>query len=163
MSEPGQEPAAGQEDPDLAGPSPAAGPRRRSFLRGAVGAGVAGAAAAGFAVGTALPEGRAAAAPGLADRLPAVPFHGEHQAAILRQPEPRTAVISFSVTADSPAELADLMRTITGRARFLTSGGVPPEAGITAPPSDSGVLGPDVIADGLTVTVGVGARPGSRR
>jgi deferrochelatase/peroxidase EfeB len=65
--------------------------------------------------------------------------------------------VSFGVTADGRGELTDLLRTITDRARFLTAGGPPPPVGITAPPSDSGVLGPNVVADGLTVTVGVGA------
>jgi deferrochelatase/peroxidase EfeB len=137
-----------------------AAPRRRAFLRGAIGAGVAGAAAAGYGIGTAAtaaPAAAAAAPAGLADRLPAVPFHGVHQAAILLKPEPQTAVISFTVTADSRAELADLMKTITERARFLTTGGPPPPVGITQPPSDSGVLGPEIVADGLTVTVGLGA------
>ena len=148
MSEPGP--------PDSASQAPAP-PRRRAFLRGAIGAGVAGAAAAGYGLGTAGPAAAAAAPAGLADRLPTVPFHGAHQAAILRPPEPQTAVISFTVTADSRAELVDLLKTITERARFLTAGGLPPPVGITQPPSDSGVLGPEIVADGLTVTVGVGA------
>ena len=58
--------------------------------------------------------------------LPPAPFHGPHQAGILPQPRPQTAVISFNVTADGRAELTDLFRTITARARFLTAGGTPP-------------------------------------
>ena len=49
------------------------------------------------------------------------------------------------------------MCTITERARFLTSGGSPAAVGIGSPPPDSGVLGPDVPVDGLTVTLAVGA------
>jgi deferrochelatase/peroxidase EfeB len=134
-------------------------PRRRAFLRGALGAGVAGAAAAGYGLGSA---GSAAASPDATadaqpDRLPAVPFHGRYQAGILPAPQRATAVVSFDVTADGRAELTELLATITARARFLATGGTPPPAGISAPPSDSGVLGPMVHPDGLTVTVGVGA------
>ena len=53
--------------------------------------------------------------------------------------------------------LADLMQVLTQRARFLTSGGTPPDLGIGQPPSDSDVLGPSVPADGLTVTTSVGS------
>jgi len=72
-------------------------------------------------------------------------------------PQPQTAVVSFNATADSRGELQDLLRALTDRARFLTAGGTPPPVGITGPPSDSGILGPEVVPDGLTVTVGVGA------
>jgi deferrochelatase/peroxidase EfeB len=153
MSEPG----AGAGPAAAAGQSGTNAPRRRAFLRGALGAGVAG-AAAGFTLGA--PGSAAAgqaAGPGEPDRLPPVPFHGVHQAGILPPPQRQTAVISFDVTVGNRTELIDLMRTITARARFLTIGGAPPPVGISAPPSDSGVLGPTVVADGLTVTVGVGA------
>lgn len=66
-------------------------------------------------------------------------------------------MISFEVTAGTKAELTDLMRTITDRARFLTTGGTPEPVGIADAPSDSGVLGPVIVPDGLTVTLGVGA------
>jgi deferrochelatase/peroxidase EfeB len=143
-----------------AGPS---GPRRRAFLRGAVGAGLTGAAAGGAAAGYAYratrpaSPGQAAADEAETGRLPAVPFHGRHQAGILPPPQRQTAVVSFNVTANGRGELTDLLQTLTGRARFLTAGGTPPPVGIGAPPSDSGVLGPTIAPDGLTVTVGVGS------
>jgi deferrochelatase/peroxidase EfeB len=86
-----------------------------------------------------------------------VPFHGRYQAGILPQPQRQTAVISFNATAQGRGELIDLFQTITARARFLTAGGDPPPVGIGGAPSDSGVLGPTVVPDGLTVTVAVGS------
>ncbi|WKU47586.1 iron uptake transporter deferrochelatase/peroxidase subunit [Streptomyces sp. VNUA116] len=122
---------------------------RRGLLRGALAAGAAGAVA-----------GPAAARPrGPAPHRPAAPrFHGPHQAAVLTPPARATAFTSFDVTAADRRELADLLRTLTDRARFLTTGGTPAPTGITAPPPDSGLLGPDVPADGgLAVTVSAGA------
>ena len=142
-----------------------AAPGRRSFLRGAltagVSAGVAGAAAGaagGYAYrGSRTQPATAQTAEALeTGRLPAVPFHGRYQAGILPAPQRQTVMVAFNATADGRAELADLFRTLTSRARFLTAGGTPPPTGIGAPPSDSGVLGPAVVPDGLTVTVGVG-------
>jgi deferrochelatase/peroxidase EfeB len=137
-------------------------PQRRSFLRGVIGAGVAGVAVGG-AAGYGLHSPRSTPAMTVQDvalqngRMPAVPFHGEHQAGILREPAAQTSMISFDVTAQNRAELTGLMRTITDRAAFLTAGGTPPPVGITQPPSDSGILGPTIIPDGLTFCVGVGA------
>jgi len=149
-------------------PGKTAKPGRRSFLRGMAGGVVAGGVLAGGATGAAeayLRRGVPADPADPADanaatvqgRLPAVPFHGNHQAGILPEPPRATAVISFNATAESRAELADLFQTVTDRARFLTAGGTPPPAGIGGPPSDSGILGPTVVADGLTVTFGVGS------
>jgi deferrochelatase/peroxidase EfeB len=129
---------------------------RRSFLRGMLGAGTM--AAAG---GLTAEAARAATPPAvLTDplaRLPAVPFYGAHQAGILPAAQRQVAVISFDVTADNRGELADLLRAITSRIAFLMAGGTPPPVGVTGPPSDSGLLGPVVVPDGLTVTMGVGA------
>jgi deferrochelatase/peroxidase EfeB len=172
MSSESAEPAPGPqaESAEPAGPvgnpGPAPGPGRRSFLRGMAG-GVAGGLVAGGVAGAAAGRAYAgsgfaadpAAAANLAElqgRLPAVPFHGEHQAGILPEPKAATAVISFSATAESRAELTELFQTVTDRARFLTAGGTPPPTGIGGPSSDSGTLGPTVVPDGLTVTFGVG-------
>jgi deferrochelatase/peroxidase EfeB len=126
---------------------------RRGFLAGAAAVAGTGLTAADAAVSSASPA--SAATPAAAASR--VPFHGAHQAGIVTPAQRATALLSFDVTADGRAELADLLRTITSRARFLTTGGTPESAGITAPPTDSGTLGPVVPADRLTVTVGVGA------
>ena len=132
-------------------------PSRRSFLRGAVVG--AGATVAAGAAGVGIAAGAGAFADPAAPRTEpdVVPFHGRHQAGILRPPAPQSIVASFDVVAENRAELGDLLRAITDRARYLTAGGAPAAVGITAPPPDSGVLGPAVPASGLTVTVGVGA------
>jgi deferrochelatase/peroxidase EfeB len=149
------------ESPPAESP-PAEPPRRRAFLRGALSAGVTGVvagAAGGYAYRATrpAPASQAALESAEAGLLPPVPFHGKYQAGILPAPQRQTAVISFNATADGPAELTDLFQTITARARFLTAGGTPPPVGIGGPPSDSGVLGPTVVPDGLTVTLGVGS------
>lgn len=133
---------------------------RRRFLRGTAmglggamaGAGLAKEADAAVAA-TQLPS------PDDADDGGAVkiPFHGARQAGIVTAKQQSACFLSFDVTTDTRQELVDLMHTLTDRARFLTAGGLPPSMGITAPPTDSGILGPRVPADGLTVTVGVGA------
>ncbi|HEY1519874.1 MAG TPA: Dyp-type peroxidase [Solirubrobacteraceae bacterium] len=92
-----------------------------------------------------------------AARLPAVPFHGQWQAGIVNPPPPAACFVSFNVTAAGRSELIDLLQTLTARARFLTAGGMPADLGPVAPPSDSGTLGPEIPADGLTVTVGFGS------
>ncbi|MGW0497619.1 iron uptake transporter deferrochelatase/peroxidase subunit [Streptomyces sp. NPDC003007] len=129
---------------------------RRSFVRTALGAGAAGAVLAGGGLAVAESGSGTARAAGRqsADR---VAFHGTHQAGILTPAQAAAAFVSFDVIADDRAELADLLRTLTERARFLTSGGTPVDLGVGAPPSDNGLLGPVVPADALTVTVGLGA------
>jgi deferrochelatase/peroxidase EfeB len=84
-------------------------------------------------------------------------FEGAHQAGILQPRQAAAAFLAMDGVVDSKAELAEAMRALTDRARFLTSGGTPPQMGNTAPPADSGVLGPDVPTSGLTMTFGFGS------
>ena len=87
--------------------------------------------------------------------LAAVAFEGRHQAGILTPVPPAAAFVALDVIAEGRTALAELLKTITARARFLTTGGVPPASRATGPPSDSGTLGPDIPPDALTVTLGV--------
>ncbi|WP_371658278.1 iron uptake transporter deferrochelatase/peroxidase subunit [Streptomyces sp. NBC_00280] len=121
---------------------------RRGFLAGAAAVAGTGIVAADHGAATAAEQSGESAS---------VPFHGRHQAGITTPAQRATAFVSFDTTADNRGELTDQLRTLTDRARFLTTGGSPEALGITAPPSDSGTLGTDIPADRLTVTVGVGA------
>ncbi|MFF4489875.1 iron uptake transporter deferrochelatase/peroxidase subunit [Streptomyces sp. NPDC001544] len=119
---------------------------RRRFLRGAALAG------AGLAAGgAATPTGASA------DRPTIAPFHGTHQQSAIAAPRRVTVFTALDVTAGNRSELADLMRVLTERARFLTSGGTPSPVGITGPPADSGILGDRLPSGELAVTVGAGA------
>lgn len=96
------------------------------------------------------------------------PFHGEHQQGIVT-PRPACGMIAaFSVLAERPEDLEALFRALTARIVFLTQGGTPPALDPRLPPADSGILGPEVAPDNLTITVSVGAslfedRPWLRR
>jgi deferrochelatase/peroxidase EfeB len=133
---------------------------RRNFLKGTV-SGTAGTAlAGGVLIGGARADAGSATASGTHTQA-AYPFHGIHQAGVLT-PGPAdkqafTCVAAFDAVAADKAGLASLMRELTGRARFLATGGTPPDLGVGQPPSDSDILGPAFEADGLTVTVSVGS------
>jgi deferrochelatase/peroxidase EfeB len=132
---------------------------RRSFLKGTA-AGIAGTAlTGGVLLGGAQVD--ASAAGGAPEASDSYPFHGVHQSGILT-PGPAgkqsaSCFAAFDVTASSLIDLRTLFQTLTARARFLTTGGLAPNVGIRQPPSDSDVVGPVIPADGLTVTVSVGA------
>ena len=123
--------------------------------------GAAGTALAGGAlIGGARSDASAATTGDSAPVADSYPFHGPNQAGIMT-PDPAgkqaaAIVAAFDVTATGRAGLADLLRTLTDRARALTAGGPPPDLGVGQPPADSDVLGPSVPADGLTITVGAG-------
>lgn len=82
---------------------------------------------------------------------------GIHQAGIVTPRPANGLVASFHVLADDPASLERLFRRLTDRIVFLTHGGPLPEADPKLPPPDSGILGPVVRPDALTITVGLGA------
>ncbi|WP_232792555.1 iron uptake transporter deferrochelatase/peroxidase subunit [Actinacidiphila yeochonensis] len=132
--------------------------RRRGFLRGAaLGAGAIGAAAGGSAVLAGATASAASPTPAQKAAAATAPFHGVHQAGVAQPVQNASVTLAFDVTAADRRELTELMHTLTERARFLATGGTPQAVGITDSPSDSGTLGPKVPADGLAVTVGVGA------
>ncbi|TDZ93868.1 iron uptake transporter deferrochelatase/peroxidase subunit [Mycobacteroides salmoniphilum] len=131
---------------------------RRNFLRGAA------IGAAGTAVtGAVLAHGAEVDANAAAVAVPPnrYPFHGAKQSGILT-PVPAekqnfACHVAFDVTGKNRDALAGAFRKLTERARFLCTGGTPPELGVGQPPADSEVVGPVVEADGLTVTVAVGS------
>ncbi|MGW4399458.1 iron uptake transporter deferrochelatase/peroxidase subunit [Amycolatopsis nivea] len=132
---------------------------RRNFLKGAA-AGAAGTAlTGGVLIGGAQADERSAGA----TPTPATeyPFHGANQSGVLTpapaEKQASAAFVAFDLLSGSKTDLIALLHTLTDRARFLTTGGTPPNLGVGRPPSDSEVLGPSVVADGLTVTVSFGA------
>jgi len=133
---------------------------RRNFLRGAAAGAATTALTGGVLIGGAHADARPAA--GTPQTEDSYPFHGEHQAGILT-PGPAdkqnySCFAAFDIVDDTTkAQLADLLQTLTSRARLLTAGGPAPDLGISQTPSDSDVLGPDVPADGLTVTTSLGS------
>ncbi len=127
-----------------------------------------GAAAGGTLAGALAPAAaEASGTPGgvhAADAPPAVTnaaerqlFHGAHQAGIVT-PRPASGMVAaFDVVVRSPADLEALLRRLTERIAFLTQGGQPPALDPKLPPADSGILGPVVAPDDLTITVSLGA------
>jgi deferrochelatase/peroxidase EfeB len=131
---------------------------RRFFLKSAAAGAVSGTVAAVRAgAGTARVADPSGIAPALTSTLPAVPFHGVHQAGILTPAPPAACFAVFDLTVTTRADLVAAFKSLTEQARLLTSGGTPPDLGVASPPADSGVVGPVIPADGLTVTVGLGA------
>ena len=85
------------------------------------------------------------------------PFHGVHQAGIVTPRPANGMVAAFNAVVRDPADLEAVLRRLTERIVFLTQGGQPPELDAKLPPADSGILGPEVAPDDLTITVSLGA------
>lgn len=134
-------------------------PGRRSLLLGA-GAGVGAAAVAGMMVPNAahaLSNESVTNAPESDKTHERQPFYGVHQSGIVTPRPASGLVVAFDVLAKNRDELERLLRLLTERAAFLTEGGEPPRLDPKFPPADSGILGPIVAPDNLTMTIGLGA------
>ncbi len=84
-------------------------------------------------------------------------FLGLHQAGVTTPRPAAGMVAAFFVLAENRAGLERLLRTLTERIAFLTHGGPQDNPDPKLPPADSGILGPVVPPDALTVTVSLGA------
>lgn len=131
-------------------------PARRKWLKSA---GLLGGA---LAVGGGCPMMASAAsqpqAGGNDSRLVQEPFYGPHQAGIVTPQQAAMMLVAFDVLAENKGQLERLFRLLTDRFAFLTQGGPIPETSSSRlPPADSGILGPVIYPDGLTITLSVGS------
>lgn len=83
-------------------------------------------------------------------------FHGKHQAGIVTPRPASGMLVSFDVLASDREDLERLFRTLNERIAFLMKGGPVTQVDPKLPPVDSGILGPVVTPDNLTITVSVG-------
>ena len=136
-------------DPSAASLSPS----RRTLLIGAVAGALtpqlAAAAGAGSASVTDAPESDTVHQRQI--------FYGEHQPGIVTPRPAAGLVASFDVLAQNRAGLERLFKTLTERTAFLMQGGTPPTLDPKFPAADSGILGPVVTPDNLTITTSLGA------
>ncbi|MDN5843158.1 MAG: iron uptake transporter deferrochelatase/peroxidase subunit [Alcaligenaceae bacterium] len=143
-------------------PGPASPERRRAL--GRLGAAAGAAALAGgasvhahAATSSSLQDAQVTDAPHSTKTGDRVPHLGRHQAGVVT-PRPTCGMLaSFDVLARDRQELEHMFRILTERIAFLTQGGPAPRLDPKLPPAGSGILGPIVHPDGLTVTVSVGA------
>lgn len=148
--------------------APAAVSRRRFLQAGALaGSGAVAAAAAGLGspTGAASSDAGGVAARAYRDGASTTPseqaqldsFEGGYQAAMLSDPTPVTAVVSYEVIASSRSGLRDLLRTLTAQLRRLYAGGLPVNLGPASPLSDNGILGQVVPSRRVAFMLGMGA------
>ena len=137
-----------------------ASPERRAILLGAGATGVASVLASQVAharsSNNSLSSESVTNAPESDKLQESQPFYGMHQPGIVT-PRPATGLVaSFDVLARDRADLERMFKLLTERAAFLMKGGKPPVLDPKFPPADSGILGPTVTPDNLTITVGLG-------
>lgn len=135
-----------------------ASPQRRRVLSSLGIAGMStGAALTGLSAHAATTQAHVTDAQSSTRTQERTPFHGRYQAGITTPRQTAGMLASFDVLAQNRGELEQLLRTLTERIAFLTEGGAQPDLDPKLPPAGSGILGPVVQPDGLTVTVSVGA------
>ncbi|AIR68619.1 iron uptake transporter deferrochelatase/peroxidase subunit [Dickeya fangzhongdai] len=140
------QPSACPAQPDIASPS------RRRLLQGL---GMMGGALALGADRLAQAEDKPQAPQD--ERWEKQPFYGPHQAGIVTPQQAAMMLVAFDVLATSKPDLTRLFQLLTQRIAFLTQGGKVPAVDPRLPPLDSGIMGPEIYPDNLTITVSVGA------
>jgi len=83
-------------------------------------------------------------------------FLGKHQSGIVTPRPASGMLVAFDVLAGDRQDLERLFRTLNERIAFLMKGGPVTQVDPKLPPVDSGILGPVVTPDNLTITVSVG-------
>lgn len=83
-------------------------------------------------------------------------YQGQHQNGIVTPRPAAGMMVAFDVLASDREDLERLFRTLDQRIRFLMTGGSVEQVDPKLPPVDSGILGPVVTPDNLTITVSVG-------
>src|SRR5471032_1974846 len=83
-------------------------------------------------------------------------FHGKHQTGIVTPRPASGMLVSFDVLASDREDLERMFRTLNERIAFLMKGGPVNQVDPKLPPVDSGILGPVVTPDNLTITVSAG-------
>ncbi|MCB2255196.1 deferrochelatase/peroxidase EfeB [Pseudomonas chlororaphis] len=135
--------------------------RRRVLLgMGAASVALAGSGLSGPALAAAARTGESpqvAAAPSSDRTRERQDFHGQHQSGIVTPRPAAGMLVAFDVLASDREDLERLLRTLDQRIRFLMTGGPVQQVDPKLPPLDSGILGPVVTPDNLTITVSVGA------
>jgi deferrochelatase/peroxidase EfeB len=83
-------------------------------------------------------------------------YHGQVQTGIVTPRPAAGMLVSFDVLAQDREDLERLFRSLDERIKFLMTGGEVPQVDAKLPPTDSGILGPVLNPDNLTITVSVG-------
>ncbi len=131
-------------------------PQRRRVLLGlgAAGAALAGSSLSGNALAAATAQ--VTEAPNSDKTQDHNAFHGIHQNGIVNPRPAAGMMVAFDVLAADREDLERMFRTLNERIAFLMTGGPVAEVDPKLPPLDSGILGPVITPDNLTITVSVG-------